>query len=113
MVLNECGDAVENLAHLLGRSHGSELGPRELDRQASGPVRCPQSTTVAARSGPVPVRRSRRLVYGPLSGGKPDPLGKGPGLERVEPLEGERQVGDLSCRERARGSRPRSRCRQT
>ena len=86
------GDAVDDLAELLGRRHRGELGVGQLDadRQPAGVAAVHDGGRRGRR--PAPLSSARRLLDGPLRGRQADALGPASELEVLETLEGEREV---------------------
>ena len=90
VLADQVGDAVDDVAHLLGRRHGLELALGQLERQVEGAlVAGVDDGAGAGRAG-----AGEQVGHegdGPLRGRQADPLG--PGRARVlDTLERERQV---------------------
>ena len=90
VLAHQLGDAVDHVAHLLGRRHGLELALGQLEGQVERRW-CPVSTMAHGAGAPAPHSRRGDVLDGPLGGRQADALGPlAAGV--LEPLERERQV---------------------
>ena len=85
------GDAVDDLAELLGGGHRRQLGLGELDGDVEPPG-VPAVDDGGGSGRPDPAQEAGRVLDGSLGGRQADALGPGPELEVLEALEGEGQV---------------------
>ena len=85
------GDAVDNLAELLGRGHGRQLGLGQLDAHVETPG-MPAVHDGRGHRGSGPTEQARRLLDGALRGRQADALRSATELEMLESLERDGQV---------------------
>ena len=88
---HQVGDAVDHVAHLLGRGHRLELALGQLQGQVEAAA-VPGVDDGARAGGPGAAQQVGDQPDGALGGGQADALGPGGGRP-LEPLERERQVG--------------------
>ncbi len=86
---DEGGDAVDGIAHLLGRRHRLQLALRQLEGQVEVPA---MADVDDGRQGTVPDEQPADGLDRALGGRQTD-AHRADGAQRLQPLQAERQVG--------------------